>query len=83
MEAQVVNQTFESNPGVMFKLGQLEAKLDSISEKLDDKVAGHEKDIDALQKDVSMLKGWRMWTLGFSAAVGVIAGFIVKVIPIG
>jgi hypothetical protein len=78
--AQTTND-FESNPGIMYKLGHIEAQLDAINAKLDAKVALHDIELTKLRSDVSALKEWRMLQLGVAAAISFVIGIITKVLP--
>jgi hypothetical protein len=71
---------FETNPGIMYKLGHIEAQLAAINSKLDLKEASQDIEIAALRKDVAQLKDWRMLQLGAAGAISFIIGILTKVI---
>lgn len=71
---------FETNPGIMYKLGSIEAQLAAINNKLDLKEAAQDLEITSLRKDVSQLKDWRMLQLGAAGAISFIIGILTKVI---
>lgn len=83
MEQPLVQQNFESNPGIMYKLGSIEAQLKSINEKLDAKEQEQDVEIRDLQKEVGKLKEWRMWNLGAGAVIAFLLSLAAKVLPIG
>jgi len=71
---------FETNPGIMYKLGHIEAQLAAINSKLDLKETTQDIEIAALRKDVSQLKDWRMLQLGAAGAISFVIGILTKVI---
>lgn len=83
MDQPIVQNNFESNPGIMYKLGSIEAQLKSINEKLDAKELEQDAEIKDLQKEVGKLKEWRMWNLGAGAVIATLIGIAAKVLPIG
>lgn len=72
--------SFETNPGIMYKLGHIEAQLAAINSKLDLKESTQDIEIAALRKDVSQLKDWRMLQLGAAGAISFVIGILTKVI---
>lgn len=75
-------QTLESYPGIMYKLGNIEAQLEAINNKLDKKETEQDKRLEAAEAEITKLKEWRMWTIGGATAASTIVAFIVKVFPI-
>jgi hypothetical protein len=71
---------YETNPAIMYKLGHIEAQLAAINAKLDLKEAAQDVSIEALRKDVSQLKDWRMLQLGAAGAISFIIGILTKVV---
>ncbi len=55
--------------------GSTSTKLEIIFGELKDFKKYTYEQLDQLNKDVGDLKGFKMWTLGFGAAAGFIAGF--------
>lgn len=72
---------FESNPGIMYKLGSIEAQLRAINEKLDAKEKDQDEDIKVLKADVAKLKHMEALRLGAAAAISFIVGILTKVVP--
>jgi hypothetical protein len=81
MDSAQTTVNFESNSGVMYKLGSIEAQLKAINEKLDKKEAAQDEEIAELQKDVMKLKEWRMLQLGAAGVISFIIGILTKVVP--
>ena len=73
----------ENNPGIMYKLGSIEAQLIAINDKLDTKELEQDNHIKEIRSDVTKLKEWRNYTLGAATVLSLIAGLAVKVLPIG
>jgi len=72
---------FETNPGIMYKLGSIEAQLKAINDKLDAKEASQDKEISELKQDVAKLKEWKMLQLGGAAVISFVIGVITKIVP--
>jgi hypothetical protein len=79
----IVQQNFESNPGIMYKLGNIEAQLKAINDKLDKKESEQDKRIDIAENEISKLKEWRMYTIGGATVASAIVTFLIKVFPVG
>lgn len=80
MDSAQTTVNFEANPGIMYKLGHIEAQLAAINSKLDLQEATQDIEIAALRKDVSKLKDWRMLQLGAAGAISFVIGILTKVI---
>lgn len=65
----------------MYKLGAIEAKLEAINTKLDEKEDRQDKEIANLKTDVSKLKHDRAYLLGAGAVIAFIVTFIQRVVP--
>ena len=81
MEIAQTIEHFNTDPGIMYKLGSIEAQLRAINAKLDAKEASQDREISALMSDVSKLKEWRTLQLGAAAAISFLIGIITKVVP--
>jgi hypothetical protein len=80
MDSAQTTVNFESNPGIMYKLGHIEAQLVAINDKLDVKEAAQDAEIANLKRDVSILKEWRTLQMGAAAAISFVIGILTKVI---
>lgn len=80
MDSAQTPLNFESNPGIMYKLGHIEAQLVAINNKLDVKEAAQDAEIVNLKRDVSILKEWRTLQMGAAAAISFVIGILTKVI---
>ena len=88
MDSAQTTVNVESNPGIMYKLGSIEAQLIALNNKLDAQEIAREKDevardkeILELAKDVTKLKEWKTLQLGAAAAISFIIGILTKVVP--
>jgi len=72
---------FENSPGIMYKLGSIEAQLKAINDKLDAKEKKQDEEIEALQKRVNKLEHTEALRLGAAAAISFIIGILMKVFP--
>lgn len=81
MDQTSVPQSFDANPGVMYKLGNIEAQLKSINEKLDKKEGEQDEAIEKLKTKVSKLEEWRAYVIGVAAVVSIVIGFVQRMIP--
>lgn len=72
--------SFEMNPGIMYKLGSIEAQIKAINDKLDAKEKVQDIDIEALKVEVAKLKQSSHMVLGGAAAISFIIGLI-QVVP--
>ena len=81
MDSAQANENFENSPGIMYKLGSIEAQLRSINEKLDTIERSQDIEIANLKKDVEELKRRDAIKLGAAAAVSCIIGILVQVVP--
>lgn len=81
MNSAQATENFENSPGIMYKLGSIEAQLRSINEKLDTIERSQDIEIANLKKDVEELKRRDAIKLGAAAAVSFIIGILVQVVP--
>jgi len=66
------------NEEVLIALGRLEGKVDAMMTSL----RMQEQELKILEGRIRELEQSRAWMLGVAAVISVIAGFIVKIIPI-
>lgn len=81
MDQAIVQQNFETNSGVMYKLGSIEAQLQSINEKLDKKGDEQDAKIKALEAKVSRLDRWQAYVVGGAAVVSFLMAYLQRIIP--
>lgn len=84
MDSAQTNVTFEASPGIMYKLGSIEAQLKAINDKLDAKERIQDADIELLKTDVAALKHKDAMRLGAAAAISLGIGALftlIQVIP--
>jgi len=66
------------NEEVLIALGRLEGKVDAMMTSL----RMQEQELKVLEGRIRELEQSRAWMLGAAAVISIIAGFIVKIIPI-
>lgn len=71
---------FDQDQTVVYKLGQIESKLEAILKRLDDKERAQDEEIKELKADVSKVKMQRAWLLGAAAVLAVIADKIWRLV---
>ena len=77
----LISQNFNTNPGIMYKLGSIEAQLTAINEKLDKKEGEQDEKITKLERRLGVLETWRTGTLAGAAVIATLITFLQKVIP--
>jgi len=71
----------EHNPGIMYKLGSIEAQLRAINEKLDTIEKAQDIEITMLKHDVEQLKKQDAIKLGAAGVISFLIGILVQVVP--
>lgn len=74
-------QAQDSSPGIMYKLGSIEAQLRAINEKLDTIERAQGIEITTLKHDVEQLKKQDAIKLGAAGVISFLIGILVQVIP--
>lgn len=81
MERTTEPKHYEVNTEIMYKLGSIEAQLNSINSQLISLKATQDTEIAKLKTDVSALKDWKMLQLGAAAVISFVIGILTKVFP--
>lgn len=70
-----------ADPEIMYKLGQIEAKLEAIDDKLDTKEKDQDARLDKHEIEIAALKKREVQLITAAGILALAASFLMKVIP--